>query len=216
MGHDSKEPQEDAAWTADRSGQSFRPGGLDDLPANAGDDATASTTQEHQPDSGGREHSRFLGDQLAEELSDNPVLFTQVTAYMQENHLHLPLLSPDHERMVRMRADTPELYEVYVQAIASQLHADEVARTLPYRASPGRVQGAGPRLDRSRGGAVLRGLPGIFEPPLESRACCRCRHCCPGLGVRREGTGPVVRIVRQPRQGRGNCAWALAGGCRHC
>lgn len=136
MGHDSKKPQEDAAWTADRSGQSFRPGGLDDLPANAGDDATASTTQEHQPDSGGREHSRFLGDQLAEELSDNPVLFTQVTAHLQENHLHLPLLSPDHERMVRMRADTPELYEVYVQAIASQLHADEVARTLPYIAPP--------------------------------------------------------------------------------
>lgn len=74
----------------------------------------------------------------ADELRENPVLLAQVTAYLQENHLHLPMLTPDIGEMTEMRKNTPELYHAYVKAVNSQIDADHTARTAPYK-EPGRI-----------------------------------------------------------------------------
>lgn len=65
-------------------------------------------------------------------LRDNPVLLAQVTAYLQENHLHLPILTPNREEMVVMREQTPELYALYVNGLQKSIDADFIQRTYPY------------------------------------------------------------------------------------
>lgn len=132
MDHDSKEPQDNAAGAADRGREPLRPARGDDPPQGAGHDAASGAPSEREPDPSGRDDADIDGADLVRELRDNPVLLTQITAHLQENHLHLPLLTPDHDRMVQMRRDTPELYAAYVEAITSQVRADEETRILPY------------------------------------------------------------------------------------
>lgn len=66
------------------------------------------------------------------QLRDNPLLLAQVTAYLQENHLHLPLLTPDREEMKAMREETPELYDVYITGLRKSVEADYIQRIYPY------------------------------------------------------------------------------------
>ncbi|MDK7140129.1 hypothetical protein QP414_12635 [Corynebacterium simulans] len=74
----------------------------------------------------------------ADELRENRVSPSQIIAYLQENHLHLPMLTPDIDEVKEMRKNTPELYHAYVKAIDSQIDADHTARTAPYK-EPGKI-----------------------------------------------------------------------------
>lgn len=124
MNHDNNEPQHQAPGVPNRDRKHPGSEGRRDVPTRPKPDAPTST-----------EDVSKLGlppDISSDELRNNPVLLAQVTAYLQENHLHLPLLTPDLDEMVRMKRETPELYETYVSALRSQIKSDEIARTAPY------------------------------------------------------------------------------------
>lgn len=89
--------------------------------------------QPHAPTEAGWEHqSNPLEGFDFDKLRDNPLLLAQVTAYLQENHLHLPILTPDRKEMAAMREETPELYGVYVDGLQKSVEADFIQRTHPY------------------------------------------------------------------------------------
>ncbi|WP_426707584.1 hypothetical protein ACEN2D_02395 [Corynebacterium auriscanis] len=124
MNHDNNEPQHQTPGVPDGNRKHPGPEGQRDVPPRP---------EPHAPT--GTEDVSKLGLPPGiniDELRNNPVLLAQVTAYLQENHLHLPLLTPDLNEMVRMKRDTPELYETYVLALRSQIKSDEIARTTPY------------------------------------------------------------------------------------
>lgn len=52
-----------------------------------------------------------------DQLRRDPILLAQITASLQENHLHLPILTPDRKEMAAMRAETPELYDLYIDGL---------------------------------------------------------------------------------------------------
>ncbi|SES33967.1 hypothetical protein [Corynebacterium cystitidis] len=62
----------------------------------------------------------------------DPVLLAKISAYLQENHLHLPVLTPDQATMAKMREETPELYEFYIDSMKKGVQADYIQRTYPY------------------------------------------------------------------------------------
>ncbi|MBH5299896.1 hypothetical protein [Corynebacterium silvaticum] len=122
MNHDDNQHQTPGTSHGDR--QHHGPEGQEHLPTSPKTPTpTSPTYQPQQP---------IPPSFSADELRDNPILLAQVTAYLQENHLHLPLLTPDLDEMTRMKQDTPELYRAYVKAINKQVDADYKARTLPY------------------------------------------------------------------------------------
>lgn len=130
MNYDSAESAEETPSIPDRSRQSLGPEGRNYLPTDEEDAPPAGPSPLGQSDP---------PDGIdPDELRRNPLLLAQVTAHLQENHLHLPLFTPDIEVMAKMKKETPELYDAYVKAIRSQTRADEVARTSPYT-EPGRV-----------------------------------------------------------------------------
>lgn len=124
MNHDNREPRSEAPGVPYRAQQHSGFERSRDVPSGA----EASSSSEAHPEL----ERGFAPSFDADELRNNPVLLAQVTAYLQENHLHLPLLTPDISEMARMKSETPELYEAYVRAIHSQIEADHVARTAPY------------------------------------------------------------------------------------
>lgn len=67
-----------------------------------------------------------------DQIKDNPVVLAKITAHLQQNHLHLPVLTPDIDVMLEMREKTPEMYELYVSGIAKAIDADYIQRTVPY------------------------------------------------------------------------------------
>ncbi|MCZ9305305.1 hypothetical protein ACN4DW_05545 [Corynebacterium macclintockiae] len=51
---------------------------------------------------------RSIGTGISsEQLRNDPVLLAQITAYLEENHLHVPLLMPDIDKMSELRSETP-------------------------------------------------------------------------------------------------------------
>lgn len=130
MNHDDFEPPQEAPGVPHGPRQHPGPQRPDDL----------STSPETTPTSrAAEEYERSTAPSFsADELKNNPVLLAQVTAYLQENHLHLPMLTPDINEMKEMRKNTPELYRAYVKAVNSQIDADYTARTAPYK-EPGKV-----------------------------------------------------------------------------
>ena len=123
MNHDGHEPQQ-APGVPDGSGQHPRSTGRRDVPSHAKPNATPSAEGFPQ---------RSIGTGISsEQLRNDPVLLAQITAYLEENHLHVPLLMPDIDKMSELRSETPELYSAYVEALRSQTRADELTRTAPY------------------------------------------------------------------------------------
>lgn len=123
MNHDDHEPQQ-APGVPDGSGQHPRSTGRRDVPPHAKPNATPSAEDFPQ---------RSIGTGISsEQLRNDPVLLAQITAYLEENHLHVPLLMPDIDKMSELRSETPELYSAYVEALRSQTRADELTRTAPY------------------------------------------------------------------------------------
>ncbi|QQU24942.1 hypothetical protein [Corynebacterium ulcerans] len=129
MNHDNHEPQPQTPGVPYGPRQPHGPQRPNDVQASP-ETPAASSQNQYQPAA----PPSFSAD----ELRENPILLAQVTAYLQENHLHLPLLTPDLDEMTRMRKDTPELYQAYVKAINAQIDADHKARTLPY-VEPGTI-----------------------------------------------------------------------------
>lgn len=130
MSYDNHEPQQQAPGVPSGREQPSGPRRANNVPSRPESSTTPGTSNRHQPSL----PPSFSPD----ELRENPVLLAQVTSYLQENHLHLPMLTPDIEEMKRMKRETPELYRAYVKAINSQIEADFIGRTAPYR-EPGKI-----------------------------------------------------------------------------
>ena len=92
-----------------------------------------TNSQSHASPEAGRELQRdpFEGIDF-NKLHENPLLLARVTAYLQENHLHLPILTPDRKEMAAMKEEIPELYQVYVDGLQKSVDADYIQRTHPY------------------------------------------------------------------------------------
>lgn len=124
MNHDDSEPQHQTPGVPDRNRQHPRSEGSGDVPPRPRPNAPTGAKDLRELD---------LPEGISDDdLRSNPVLLAEVTAYLQENHLHLPLLTPDLDEMERMKRETSELYDAYVDAIRSQIKSDEIARTAPY------------------------------------------------------------------------------------
>ena len=69
-----------------------------------------TNSQSHASPEAGRELQRdpFEGIDF-DKLYENPLLLARITAYLQENHLHLPILTPDRKEMAAMKEEIPEL-----------------------------------------------------------------------------------------------------------
>ena len=67
-----------------------------------------------------------------DELANDPVALTQIQAHLQQNNLHLPVMTPDEAAMRIMREETPELYTAYIKAIESSVKASYIEQTYPY------------------------------------------------------------------------------------
>lgn len=92
-----------------------------------------TNSQSHASPEAGRELQRdpFEGIDF-DKLYENPLLLARITAYLQENHLHLPILTPDRKEMAAMKEEIPELYQVYVDGLQKSVDADYIQRTRPY------------------------------------------------------------------------------------
>ena len=92
-----------------------------------------TNSQSHASPEAGRELQRdpFEGIDF-DKLYENPLLLARITAYLQENHLHLPILTPDRKEMAAMKEEIPELYQVYVDGLQKSVDADYIQRTHPY------------------------------------------------------------------------------------
>lgn len=126
MNDEHSDGPERAEVAGDSSGGSVpvrSEGGVDGA-ADPGDDASSQDGRQSERDP--------LEGIDPDELRDNPVLLSQITAYLQENHLHLPILAPDRREMALMRAETPELYHLYVDGLRKSVEADFIQRTYPY------------------------------------------------------------------------------------
>ncbi|MDK4303182.1 hypothetical protein QPX33_06975, partial [Corynebacterium propinquum] len=97
--------------------------GMDDSPDAKGN---ASPEDRRKPQS----DADTRGD--SSEWGDNPFLLAQISAHLQENHLHLPIVAPDQEQLANIKENSPELYEIYLDSIRKAVDADYIQRTYPY------------------------------------------------------------------------------------
>ena len=56
----------------------------------------------------------------------------QITALLQESHLHVPTLLPPPEEAARLKEQAPELYQAYINKLEAETRAEEISRTAPY------------------------------------------------------------------------------------
>ncbi|MCG7232031.1 hypothetical protein [Corynebacterium propinquum] len=97
--------------------------GMDD-PPDAKGNASPEDRRKPQSDADTR------GD--ASKSGDYPFLLAQISAHLQENHLHLPIVAPDQEQLANIKENSPELYEIYLDSIRKAVDADYIQRTYPY------------------------------------------------------------------------------------
>jgi len=133
-----------------------------------------TNSQSHASPEAGRELQRdpFEGIDF-DKLYENPLLLARITAYLQENHLHLPILTPDRKEMAAMKEEIPELYQVYVDGLQKSVDADYIQRTHPYTEPLKNVN-----LGRKYGLTALscgnaNVISSIYSP---LRICMVCRH----------------------------------------
>lgn len=60
------------------------------------------------------------------------VVQQQILAYLNENHLHLPIAVPDAEHLKELRADVPEIYDLYVHGLRQSLDDESFRQHAPY------------------------------------------------------------------------------------
>ena len=122
MTHDDTD---DASQSRDRGGDAVpvRPGRQVDTPPNKADDAPAEALE--QPE-------QYATPRISEDALQNPLIVQQLAAYFQQNHVHLPVLTPEPETMRVMKQETPELYKAYVDAINAEVKSSFIQQTYPY------------------------------------------------------------------------------------
>lgn len=126
MNDEHKSESTDPEMAGSPSGDAFpvrHEGRLDGTPSAGAD---AASEEGRKPERNPLEGIDF------EQVRQDPILLAQVTAYLQENHLHLPILTPDRQEMAAMREQTPELYNLYVTGLQKSVDADFIQRTYPY------------------------------------------------------------------------------------
>lgn len=134
MNHDNTQPEDSTSSTT---------GGDWEPPGSQGRDHLSSGSRTPSPSNSSSHGQRGFPESIdINALRTDPILLAQITAYLQENHLHLPVLTPDHETMIKMKKDTPELYRAYIKALNAQIETDKVTRTYPYTEPRKMVLGA--------------------------------------------------------------------------
>lgn len=78
------------------------------------------------------EHSHESEDRGAAEEEAAQQIGQQVLAFIQENHLHAPIVLPDPKELAHLRSDAPEIYALYVKAVDTQIEDESYTRRAPF------------------------------------------------------------------------------------
>lgn len=78
------------------------------------------------------EHSHESEDRGAAEEEAAQQIGQQVLAFIQENHLHAPIVLPDTKELAHLRSDAPEIYALYVKAVDTQIEDESYTRRAPF------------------------------------------------------------------------------------
>lgn len=78
------------------------------------------------------EHSHESEGQGAAEEEAAQQIGQQVLAFIQENHLHAPIVLPDPKELAQLRNDAPEIYALYVKAVDTQIKDESYTRRAPF------------------------------------------------------------------------------------
>lgn len=78
------------------------------------------------------EHSHECENQGVSEPRTAQQLTQQVLALIQENHLHAPIVLPNPKELAHLRDDAPEIYDLYVKAVATQIKDESYTRRAPF------------------------------------------------------------------------------------
>ena len=78
------------------------------------------------------EHSHECEDRGATEEEAAQQLTQQVLAFIQENHLHAPIVLPDPKELAQLRDDAPKIYNLYVKAVDTQIKDESYTRRAPF------------------------------------------------------------------------------------
>lgn len=88
---------------------------------NPGPVAARLGTHSHE-----REDRGAAGEEAAQQIGQ------QVLAFIQENHLHAPVVLPDTKELARLRDDAPEIYDTYLKAVQSAIEDESYTRRAPF------------------------------------------------------------------------------------
>ena len=115
-----------------RSEVSVRPDGSQEL---SSDETTAPGGAAQDPGHvaarlGG--HSRESEDRGATEEEAAQQIGQQVLAFIQENHLHAPIVLPDPKELAELRNDAPEIYDLYLKAVETAIEDESYTRRAPF------------------------------------------------------------------------------------
>ncbi|MCI6584063.1 MAG: hypothetical protein MSC45_03195 [Mobiluncus sp.] len=84
------------------------------------------------PDAGDASRPEVIRPESGDDAGDSDVpsiaSIQQTLAFIQENHLHLPLLIPDPETLNTLRESAPELYQSYLKAIDAEIATSSTER----------------------------------------------------------------------------------------
>ena len=77
-------------------------------------------------------HSRESEDRGATEEEAAQQIGQQVLAFIQENHLHAPIVLPDPKELAELRNDAPEIYDLYLKAVETAIEDESYTRRAPF------------------------------------------------------------------------------------
>ena len=76
--------------------------------------------------------SRESEDRGATEEEAAQQIGQQVLAFIQENHLHAPIVLPDPKELAELRSDAPEIYDLYLKAVETAIEDESYTRRAPF------------------------------------------------------------------------------------
>lgn len=77
-------------------------------------------------------HGQEKPTATASGLDARKIASIEQTLALIENHLHLPMIFPETEKLREMRENLPEVYQIYLDAAKSDVKSTEIERTAPY------------------------------------------------------------------------------------
>lgn len=78
------------------------------------------------------EHSHESEGKGAAEEEAAQQIGQQVLAFIQENHLHAPIVLPDPKELAHLRDDAPEIYALYLKAVETAIEDESYTRRAPF------------------------------------------------------------------------------------